>query len=66
VSRPYLYLHVYVDVPRERIEIEGDRDALVTLKSAINDALGRLGRGWTDVSDRGGVDRTVFVTRIGP
>jgi len=45
--------------------IEGERDALVTLRSAINNALAH-GRGTADLSDVDGEDIQIVVRRVGP
>lgn len=58
VSKPYLSLNCARDV------IEGDRDALVTLRSAINEAL-RKGSAMADVSDERGDDLVLVVKRHG-
>jgi hypothetical protein len=55
---PYLFLDVRADV------IRGDRDALVTLRGAINDAL-RRGSADADFSDGDGDDFNLIVTRTG-
>lgn len=57
-EKPYLFLDVRADVLR------GDRDALVTLRSAINIAL-RSGSADADFSDGDGDDMRLIVERVG-
>lgn len=56
--KPYLYLDVTAD------EIKGDRDALVTLRSLINQAL-RDGSATAEFSDDVADDMLFLVTRVG-
>lgn len=58
MSTPYLHL----DVARD--EIRGDRDALVTLRSAINEAL-RKGEATAEANDATGDEMFVRVVRLG-
>jgi len=58
VSKPYLHLNCTRDT------ITGDRDALVTLRSAINEAL-RRGKAEGDFTDDQGDDFVLLVEREG-
>jgi hypothetical protein len=57
-DKPYLYIDVRADV------LQGDRDALVTLRSAINEALCK-GSAGAEFSDGDGHDIELRVVRIG-
>jgi hypothetical protein len=61
MTHPYLYLTIAEGWPAV---IRGDRDALVTLRSAIDQALHHE-RGEADVVDEDGEDNQVVVLREG-
>ncbi len=60
MSRPYKFFAVDAKGPT----IVGDRDALVELRSAINEALAH-GRATFEVSTDGPTDETVIIQRVG-
>ena len=60
---PYLYLGIIHGADGCSL-IQGDRDALVTLRSAIDEAL-HLGRGTADLADGDSDDFQVIVLRAG-
>lgn len=65
MSKPYMVLNVYSpETHHGEAVIVGDRDALVTLRSAINEALGD-GRGKADVYANDGEGYEVRVLLVG-
>jgi hypothetical protein len=61
-------LGLFLEVERDSygdVHIRGERDALVTLRSAINEALAR-GLGHADLADEVGFYRKVTTRRVGP